>query len=135
MYKNIIFLLILNFLNNYKYHCSILEDVYYLPKPEEYTTKAWPLDAAGYSELLSNISVRAEKGQVYVVTGVVQYLVSEKPQMAVINTSEDGRSQPVLVHNYTKVIWKPGTYYRIYADAYSTYDGMPYLNARYTYSK
>ncbi len=109
--------------------------VYYLPKPEEYTTKAWPLDAAGYSELLSNISVRAEKGQVYVVTGVVQYLVSVKPQMAVINTSEDGRSQPVLVHNYTKVIWKPGTYYRIYADAYSTYDGMPYLNARYTYSK
>ncbi len=109
--------------------------VYYLPPASEYTKKAWPLTAEGYSELLSNISVRTAKGQVYVVTGVVQYSVSDKPQMVVINTSEDGKSQPVLLQNYTKITWKVGNYYRIYADAFSTYNSMPWLNARYTYTK
>ena len=109
--------------------------VYYLPPASEYTKKAWPLTADGYSELLSNISVRTAKAQVYVVTGVVQYSVSDKPQMVVINTSEDGKSQPVLVQNYTKITWKVGNYYRIYADAFSTYNSMPWLNARYTYTK
>lgn len=109
--------------------------VYYLPPADEYTVKAWPLTAEGYSELLSNIQVRAAKSQVYVVKGVVQYSVSEKPQMVVINTSEDGKSQPVLVENYTKTKWEIGKYYRLYADAASTYNGMPYLNARYTYMK
>jgi hypothetical protein len=70
-----------------------------------------------------------------VVTGVVQYSVSDKPQMVVINTSEDGKSQPVLVQNYTNTVWEVGTYYRLFADAYSTYNGMPWLNARYTYRK
>ena len=109
--------------------------VYYLPPPDKYTTKAWPLSAEGYSELLSNINVRAANSQVYVVTGVVQYSVSDKPQMVVINTSEDGKSQPVLVQNYTNTVWEVGTYYRLFADAYSTYNGMPWLNARYTYRK
>ncbi len=109
--------------------------VYYLPPASEYTTKAWPLDEAGYSELLSNITYRAEHSQVYLVTGVVQYSVSDKPQMVVINTSPDGKSQPVLVQNYTKTNWEVGNYYRIYADANSTYNSMPWLNARYTYEK
>ena len=109
--------------------------VYYLPPADEYTVKAWPLSADGYAELLSNISVRAEKGQVYVVKGVVQYTISEKPQMVVINTSDDGKSQPVVVENYTKTKWEVGKYYRLYADAASTYGGMPLLNARYTYTK
>lgn len=109
--------------------------VYYLPPASEYTTKAWPLSEAGYSELLSNITYRAEHSQVYLVTGVVQYSVSDKPQMVVINTSPDGKSQPVLVQNYTKTKWEVGQYYRIYADANSTYNSMPWLNARYTYEK
>ena len=107
--------------------------VYYLPPADEYTTKAWPLSAEGYAELLSNMSVRAANNQVYVVKGVVQYVVSDKPQMVVINTSDDGKSQPVLVQNYTKTKWEVGKYYRLYADAYNTYNGMPWLNARYTY--
>ena len=107
--------------------------VYYLPPADEYTTKAWPLSADGYAELLSNMSVRAANNQVYVVKGVVQYVVSDKPQMVVINTSDDGKSQPVLVQNYTKTKWEVGKYYRIYADAYNTHNGMPWLNARYTY--
>ena len=109
--------------------------VYYVPPASEYTVKAWPLSPEGYSELLSNMAYRASYGQVYVVTGVVQYTVSEKPQMVVINTSEDGRGQPVLVENFSRTSWVVGQYYRLYADAYSTYNGMPYLKARYTYSK
>ena len=109
--------------------------VYYLPPADEYTVKAWPLTAEGYSELLNNIQVRAARAQVYVVKGVVQYTVSDKPQVVVINTSDDGKSQPVAVENYTKTKWEVGKYYRLYADAFSTYNGMPYLNARYTYTK
>lgn len=109
--------------------------VYYLPPASEYTKKAWPLTADGYSELLSNMSVRIANSQVYVVKGVVQYSVSEKPQMVVINTSEDGKSQPVLIQNYTKTHLEVGTYYRIYADAFSTYNSMPWLNGRYCYKK
>ncbi len=109
--------------------------VYYLPPADKYTVKAWPMDEFNYNELLSNMTVRAERCQVYVITGVVQRLLSEKPQQAVINTSEDGRSRPVVVQNYTKTDWEPGTYYRLYADADSIYSGMPFLNARYTYRK
>ena len=76
---------------------------------------------------------RREANWIYEVKGVVQYSVSDKPQMVVINTSEDGKSRPVLVRNYTKTTWKVGEYYRIFADAYSTYNSMPWLNARYTY--
>ena len=115
---------------------SVVEHtVYYVPPANEYTVKAWPLSEEGYSELLGNLAYRASYGQVYVVTGIVQYAVSEKPQMVVINTSEDGKGRPVLVQNYSRTTWEVGQYYRLYADAYSTYNSMPWLNARYTYTK
>ena len=114
---------------------TVEHKVYYVPPADQYTVKAWPLSAEGYSELLSNMTYRASYGQVYVVTGVVQYAISTKPQMVVINTSEDGKSQPVLVQNYSRTTWEVGQYYRLYADAYSTYNSMPWLNARYTYTK
>ena len=66
-------------------------DVYYLPPADIYTKKAWPLTAEGYSELLSNIQVRAKNNQVYVVKGIVQYVESDKPQKVVIYTSDDGK--------------------------------------------
>lgn len=109
--------------------------VYYVPSANIYTPKAWPLNAAGYSELLSNITVRAERSQIYLASGTVQYIVSDKPQMVVMNTSEDGTSQPVLLENFTKTTWEVGKSYDIYADAYGTYNGMPWLAARYTYAK
>ena len=84
---------------------------------------------------MNNLSVRIANNQVYVVKGYVQYSVSDKPQRVVINTSEDGKSQPVLVENFTKIRWEVGKYYRIYADAASSYSSMPWLNARYTYTK
>ena len=79
--------------------------------------------------------MRAENNQVYVIKGVVQRVEFEKPQRVIIYTSEDGKSQPVLVENKTKTKWEVGKYYRIYADASSTYNSMPLLIARYTYTK
>ena len=114
---------------------EVRHTVYYLPPASVYTVKAWPLSADGYGELLSNLTVRAARSQVYEVKGVVQYVVSEKPQMVVINSSEDGKSQPVLIQNYTSRNLEVGTYYRIFADAYSSYNGMPWLNGRYVYPK
>ncbi|MDO4483230.1 MAG: zinc ribbon domain-containing protein [Clostridia bacterium] len=113
---------------------TINYQVYYLPPASEYTPKAWKLNAEGYAELLSNLQVRIERTQIYVVMGVVQYEVSSKPQMVVINTSEDGLGQPVLVENYTNKTWEVGKYYRIYADAYSSYNNMPWLAGRYSYT-
>ena len=109
--------------------------VYYLPSPDEYTRKAWPLyKAEDYAELVSNIRIRAERTQVYVLTGTLQYFISEKPQIAVFNTSTDGQSQPVVVQNVTKTSWVKGQFYRIYGDAYSSYNSMPWLMGRYTYT-
>ncbi len=114
---------------------SVIEyNIYYLPPASVYTPKAWPLNEAGYSELVSNITYRAEHTQVYVVTGTLQYFVSEKPQMAVFFTSDDGKSQPVMVENFTKTNWVQGQFYRIYGDVYSSYNGMPWLCGRYTYT-
>lgn len=109
--------------------------VYYVPNVDVYTRKAWALDPGNYSDLLNTIALRASKNQVYVIKGIVQYSISEKPQMVVINSSDDGKSQPVLLENKTKMKWVVGQYYRIYADAYSTYNSMPYLIARYSYPK
>lgn len=109
--------------------------IYYVPNPDIYTRAAWPLNAdAEYSELLNNIEARSAKSQVYLGVGTIAYFVSEeKPQLAVMYCSDDGKTRPVLLENQTKTTWKVGEYYKIYCDAYSTYSGMPWLIARYTY--
>lgn len=108
--------------------------IYYLPNQDVYTRKAWSLSRpADYAELVGNIAFRAERTQIYVAMGEIDHFVTESPQMAVMYCSEDGLSQPVLLENRTKTTWKKGVYYRIYADVYSTYNGMPWLIARYTY--
>ncbi len=109
--------------------------IYYVPNPDDYTTKAWPLNRdAEYNELLNNIDARAAKTQVYLGVGTIAYFVSEeKPQLAVMYCSDDGKTRPVLLENQTKTTWKVGEYYNIYCDAYGTYNGMPWLIARYTY--
>ena len=109
--------------------------IYYVPNPDEYTRIAWPLNAnAEYNELINNIEARAAKTQVYLGVGTIAYFVSEeKPQLAVMYCSDDGQSRPVLLENQTKTTWKVGEYYRIYCDAFGTYNGMPWLIARYTY--
>lgn len=109
--------------------------IYYVPNQDEYTRVAWPLNRdAEYSELLSNIEWRSEKSQVYLGVGTIAYFVSEEsPQMAVMYCSDDGNSRPVLLENRTKTTWVAGKYYKIYCDAFGTYNGMPWLVARYTY--
>lgn len=115
---------------------SLLEyKVYYCPSVDVYTKKAWGLDAAGYSELVSNLTVRASYSQVYVVVGTIDHFISEKPQIAVVYTSADGKSQPVVVENFTKTTWVEGEHYNLYADAYSSYSGMPWLRVRFTYKR
>ena len=95
---------------------------------------AWPLNReAEYTELLGNISFRASRTQVYVITGKVDSFISEKPQQAVFYTSDDGKSRPVVLENYSKTTWEKGVYYRIYADVYGNYSNMPWLYARFTY--
>ena len=108
--------------------------IYYLPNQDVYTRKAWSLTrSADYAELVGNITYRAANTQIYVAMGKIDSFVSESPQMAVMYCSEDGTSQPVLLQNATQTVWKKGEYYRIYADVYSSYNGMPWLIARYTY--
>ncbi len=109
--------------------------IYYVPTQDIYTRAAWPLNKdAEYTELLRNMDARAAKSQVYLGVGTIAYFVSEdKPQLAVMYCSDDGKSRPILIENQTKTTWKLGEYYKIYCDAYSTYNGMPWLIARYTY--
>ncbi len=109
--------------------------IYYVPNQDIYTRTAWPLNKdAEYNELLNNIESRAAKSQVYLGVGTIAYFVSEaKPQLAVMYCSDDGTTRPVLLENQTKTTWKLGEYYNIYCDAYGTYNGMPWLIARYTY--
>lgn len=108
-------------------------EVYYVPSRPDYTIKAWPTSEAEYNELIGNIELRAKRQQVYVVKGELAYFVSEKPQMAVFYCDQEGQTRPVLLENFSSINWKEDTYYRIYADVYGSYNGMPWLAARYTY--
>ena len=94
------------------------------------------MDSTNYGELLSNMQVRAANNQIYVIKGVVQSVQSDKPQRVLVYSGEDGKSQPVLLENKTKYKkLEVGKYYEFYADAYSTYNSMPWLIARYAYPK
>ncbi|MBR3763045.1 MAG: hypothetical protein IKK57_00665 [Clostridia bacterium] len=110
--------------------------IYYLPNVDVYTRKAWSLaNPADYAELTGNISFRAEKSQIYLASGSFDSFISEAPQLAIMYCGVDGVSQPVLLQNETKTTWHTGDdyEYRIYCDVYGSYNGMPWLIARYTY--
>lgn len=112
-------------------------DVYYVPPADVYTPKAWPINTANYTDLLSNNAMRVARTQIYVCNGTIDYIVSTKPQLAVISAedpSDPSRTFPVLLENNTKTNWIVGKRYSIYADAYGTYNDMPRLAARYTYT-
>ena len=112
----------------------VVYQMYFVDRPEIYTTKAWPLNqSAEYSELISNITTRAARSQVYLAIGEIVEIINEKPQRVIVYCSDDGMSRPVLLENQTTITWNVGEYYRFYADAYSSYDGMPWLITRYCY--
>ena len=105
-----------------------------VPPPEEYTAEAWPLDAEGYADLLNSMEDRY--GRVYMVQGVVHQVLSQSPSKVVINTGEDGKSQPVVVECPASVRFSPeeGSTCRIYADVTSSCYILPVLTARYVFS-
>lgn len=109
--------------------------VYYVPSVDIYTRKAWAMDARNYGDLIDRINVLTEKNQVYVVKGIVVSQISEKPQMVIINSSDDGKSQPVVLENKTKKKFVVGEYFTVFADADLTYNGMPHLLVRFLYDK
>lgn len=98
---------------------------------EEYSQRAWPLTAEGYSDLLNNLDARY--GQVYMVEGIVQHVLSQVPLRVIISAGEGGQLQPVVVECPAdrSFNWVKGTSCNIYADVSSVYDGMPVLTARY----
>ena len=104
----------------------------HVPPAEEYTAKARPLDAEGYSDLLNHPEDRY--GQVYAVEGVVHQILSRSPLKMIINTSADGKSQPVMIEYPEQLSFVPeaGGYCRIYADVTSSCFILPVLTARYT---
>lgn len=103
---------------------------------EEYSRKAWGLSLAeAYTDLMNNTDARI--GQVYCIKGVVQEVLSASPMRVLINTSEDGSSQPVIVESpsYRPFLpWKAGEFYRIYADVSYMDDNIPVLTARYIHT-
>lgn len=113
---------------------TVKYEIYYLPNPDIYTKKAWALDSWGYPDLLANLNTRISNTQIYVFTGPVKEIISEKPQLVIMDASDgSGSERLVMLENQTKTTWKLGNRYRIYADAYGMYGNIPRLVARYTY--
>jgi hypothetical protein len=113
---------------------TVKYDVYYLPPPDDYTKKAWALDGWGYPDLLANMNARISKTQIYTFTGPVKEIISDKPQLVIMDTSDGkGTQRLVMIENQTKTQWALGQRYWIFADAYGMYGNIPRLIARYTY--
>ncbi|MCL1796532.1 MAG: hypothetical protein FWG37_06540, partial [Clostridia bacterium] len=117
----------------------LLHNVTYLPRASEYTTAAWALSAQDYSELLNNIQSRTENAQIYLCRGVITEILSNKPQIAIMDTGKDGKEQLVMLHNNARgnervdIEWAVGETYRVYADVSGLYGTIPRLVGRYSY--
>ena len=108
--------------------------MYYLPPAAVYTRQAWPLNTAWhYSDLLSNISARIAKSQIYVCEGTIVSILSNSPQLAIMEIGDKTSSRQVLLENQTTDTWAVGESYRVFADVYGLYNGMPRFVGRYTY--
>lgn len=113
---------------------TLTKDVYYVPYSSTYTPKAWPMDATNYIEYLNNTAMRVARTQIYLCQGTIVEILSNKPQLALMDTDEsEGGERLVLLENMSSDTWVVGERYRVYADAYGVYDGKPRLVGRYTY--
>lgn len=113
---------------------TLNKDVYYVPYSSTYTPKAWAMDAGGYIDFLNNVNTRVARTQIYLCRGTIVEILSSKPQLALMNVSDNEDSELlVLLENMSRDTWEVGQKYRVYADAYGVYDGKPRLVARYTY--
>ena len=114
------------------YEPSIVEhDVYYVPIADIYTRKAWSMKDQ-YTDYLNNSDKRIANTQIYQCDGTITQIISNNPQMAVMELS-DGSGRTLLLTNNTYDTWQGGSLYRVFGDAYGLYDGAPWLNARYSY--
>lgn len=104
-----------------------------VPPAEEYTAKAWPLTAETYADLLKNAETRYS--QVYAVKGVVHQVLFHSPVTVIINTGDNGKTQPVIIEcpEQNGISLEAGTRCRIYADVSSACYILPVLTARYIY--
>ncbi len=106
--------------------------VYYVPSVNVYSRKAWDI-VTQYNDLVDNIEMRKSQSQIYLCTGTIVSVETTKPQRAFLEcTTKDG-TVTVYVENSTQTNWVEGQKYRLYADAYGLYSGVPWLIARYTY--
>ncbi|MDR2504557.1 MAG: hypothetical protein LBD16_00475 [Oscillospiraceae bacterium] len=111
---------------------TVLEHtVYYVPTATEYSRTAWALAPTDYAELLGNISRRI--GQVYQCQGEITQIISESPQIAIMNTGKNGTVQNVMLENKSGEVWVQGQSYKVFADVSGMYDTMPRMYGRYTY--
>ena len=106
----------------------------FIPPLEEYSMKAWPLTAEGYSGLLENME--GLYGQVYMIEGVVHQVLSGDPLTVILNTGEDGKSRPVIIEypHEPGFSLETGGRLRIYADVSSACYILPVLTARYIFT-
>ncbi len=107
-------------------------NVYYVPDIDKYSRAAWDMKT-GYYELLDNINTRVKNTQIYVCIGPITQIEGTSPQRGYINCGTDEEPLMVYIENSTQTSWEEGRSYRLYADAYGTYSGSPWLIARYTY--
>jgi len=113
---------------------ELSKEVYYVPYASTYTPKAWAMDSYGYVEYLNNVSLRVKRTQIYECSGEIIQIVSHKPQLAIMDTDPSPDNERlVMLENMSRDTWKVGERYRVYADAYGVYNGMPRLVGRYTY--
>ena len=110
---------------------TVEHEVYYVPIADVYTRKAWSMKDQ-YTDYLNNAEKRITNTQIYQCDGTITQIISNNPQMAVMELS-DGSGRTLLFTNNTYDTWQEGSLYRIFGDAYGLYDGAPWLNARYSY--
>ncbi len=114
------------------YADSIVEhDVYYVPIADVYTRKAWSMKDQ-YTDYLNNAEKRILNTQIYQCDGTIVEIISNNPQMGVMELS-DGSNRKLLLTNNTYDTWQIGSVYRVFGDAYGLYNGAPWLSGRYTY--
>jgi len=114
------------------YETSVVRhEVYYVPVADIYSRKAWDMDQ-NYTDYLNNMERRVANTQIYQCVGEIIEIKSEKPQLAVMKLKSN-YDRTVLLRNHTNDTWQVGDKYKVFADAFSVYDGAPWLNARYSY--
>lgn len=112
---------------------EIKHKVYYVPDIDKYSRAAWAMDETNYNQLVNTITDRVRNSQKYVCIGKIEEIMTDSPQLVVMNCGTEERPLRILLENRSTIEWEVGASYRVYADAYGLYKDMPRLTGRYTY--